>query len=195
MNHNSRGYQEHPIAALLGAAAPNIIVAFGFYWLFGIQRKQPKWSIPFLKAKSVDNGKKDDWAFEQAAGELDSGSIEKSIWARAFAECKGDEAASKAGYITLRVERLVSQKVLDAQRTINTQPEPEESIRARKNFKRALVGSTVLAVFALLFLVLDSLNKKKKTPSVSTSQLMKPPHSPRTSSGKKQSRMTLAQSL
>lgn len=128
MNHNSRSYQEHPIAALLGAAAPNIIVAFGFYWLFGIQRKQPKWSIPFLKSKSVDNGKKDDWAFEQAAGELDSGSIEKSIWARAFAECKGDEAASKARYITLRVERLVSQRVLDAQRTIDAQPEPEESI-------------------------------------------------------------------
>lgn len=153
IKENSREYRAHPSAALLGAAVPNIIVAFGFYWLLGIQRKQHKWNIPFLKARSVDKSKKDDWAFEQAASELESGAMDKSVWARAFSECKGDESASKARYISTRVERLVSQVILDEQNKVNAQAESDESIKARRNVKWLLVGSTIASVIAFIYLV------------------------------------------
>ena len=47
--------------------------------------------------------------------------VDKSIWARAFSECKGEDSAAKAHYISLRVERLVSKKILDEQNIINAQ--------------------------------------------------------------------------
>lgn len=152
IKENSREYRAHPSATLLGAAMPSIIVAFWCYWLLGIQRKQHNWNIPFLKARSVDKSKKDDWAFEQAASELESGAMDKSVWARAFSECKGDESASKARYISIRVERLVSQVILDEQNKVDAQAESDESIKARRNVKWLLVGSTIASVIAFIYL-------------------------------------------
>ena len=153
IENNSRSYIEHPDATLLGAVTPNIFVAIGFYWLFGIQRKRPNWTPSFLKAKSIDRNKKDDWAFEQAANELESGEIDKSIWARAFSEAKGDEPASKANYISLRVERLVSSKVIDDQKSTDIKPESDESLVSRKYFNRLLVGLVIVAMIAVIYLV------------------------------------------
>jgi hypothetical protein len=165
IERNTRNYRDHPIASLLGAATPNIFVGLGLYWLLGIQRKKSKFNPAFFKAKSIDNRKRSDWAFEQAANELESGLIEKPIWARALSECNGDEAASKARYISLKVERLISERVLEDQKLINAKPESAESLTARMSFKRTLVYFAAVIVSAIAYLAYQYFENRQTSQS------------------------------
>jgi|GEM_PF-3877794 len=55
--------------------------------------------------------------FQQAAKELESGEKEEALWFKAFAEANGNEQATKAAYIRLRVEQLRRYAVAAAAKT------------------------------------------------------------------------------
>ncbi len=149
INNNSTHYIAHPVAYMMGASIPPILASLACYWLLGIKRKTTRRNRGILKTRTANNGKKDDWAYEQAARELDSDSRELAVWARAYAESNGDEAATKAKYIARRVERLLALKSSEEQLEIDNQPEPSESIQARKNLKRTGIVFGVLIACAV----------------------------------------------
>jgi len=51
---------------------------------------------------------KEDAAYEQALNEVESNTMEKALWARAFSEANGDENRAKAQYIKRRVSQMLS---------------------------------------------------------------------------------------
>lgn len=58
-------------------------------------------------AVSAEQEKQADWARYKIAGdELSSGKVESAVWYKAFSESNGDEKATQAAYIRLRVEQL-----------------------------------------------------------------------------------------
>lgn len=56
--------------------------------------------------------------YKTAFGELDSPSRDEGLWIKAFSESGGDENASRAMYIKLRVEQLRKSAVADAARRV-----------------------------------------------------------------------------
>lgn len=50
----------------------------------------------------------EDRIYEEIARELETGTVEKGLWTRLFAECGGDENQTKVLYIKQRAERLIS---------------------------------------------------------------------------------------
>ncbi len=50
------------------------------------------------------------------ATELETGSVDKGLWTRLFAECSGDEQQTKALYIKQRAERLISAERISAEK-------------------------------------------------------------------------------
>jgi len=48
----------------------------------------------------------EDGAYSQALKEVQAGTVEQTVWSRAFAEADGIEAKTRALYIKLRVERM-----------------------------------------------------------------------------------------
>jgi len=63
--------------------------------------------------------------YKQAAEEIENGSRDEALWYKAFAEGSGDDKATKAAYIRLRVEQLRRTAVAaSAVRVTATQPSP-----------------------------------------------------------------------
>jgi hypothetical protein len=150
---NDVGYQEHPIASILGSSLPAIIVGLIIYFSLGIRRNKLKFSPSIFKTKFTSATEQDDWAFEKASSELEGGNIDKAVWARAYAECRGDENESKAKYISLRVERLKVEKILlEHQAGVNS-PDDAESISSRKYNKYAYGVFGLLAIASIILVI------------------------------------------
>ena len=123
-----------------------ILYGVGFYWMMGIDRKPFTSIFSRWVEKSRSKELSHDWAYEQATTELENVSTDKAVWARAFAECDGDEGRAKAAYIKRRVERLL------AEQTASVKPvfeESEESKLSRANMKRLYVGMALFVVIAI----------------------------------------------
>ncbi len=67
---------------------------------------------------ALPNEEMDLARYKTAAAELDSAARDEGVWIKAFAESGGDENASKAMYIKLRVEQLRKNAVADAARRV-----------------------------------------------------------------------------
>jgi TPR repeat protein/uncharacterized RDD family membrane protein YckC len=67
---------------------------------------------------ALPNEEMDLARYKSAAAELDSPSRDEGLWIKAFAEAGGDEKATRAQYIKLRVEQLRRSAVADAARRI-----------------------------------------------------------------------------
>lgn len=71
------------------------------------------------------------------ANELESGSIDKGLWTRLFAECDGDESKTKAAYIRQRANQLLARNHL-----IASQGSSEASFGAPPPVETALSGDS-----------------------------------------------------
>ena len=123
-----------------------ILYGVGFYWMMGIDRKPFTSIFSRWVEKSRSKELSHDWAYEQATTELENVSTDKAVWARAFAECDGDEGRAKAAYIKRRVERLLAEQAAAANTDFE---ESEESKRSRSNMKRIYVGSALVGAIAI----------------------------------------------
>jgi len=63
----------------------------------------------------------EDEMYEKIGSELDSGELHVPTWLKAFSQASGDENASKAIYIKLRIERLTLEEQEKADRKKNQQ--------------------------------------------------------------------------
>lgn len=133
---------------LIASLMPSI-VGLGVYWYMGIHRKP---SQPFFKSKQFATQKNQDWAYEQAALEIENNSMDKAMWARAFAECDGDENKVKARYINKRVEWLLLEKSISGNESF---VETDGSKRSRLNLKNFFIGMTALVFVLYIALVIQ----------------------------------------
>ncbi len=95
---------------------------------------------------SAPNGIEDD-AYELVALELENNTPNKGLWTRAFAQCDGDERATKVLYIKLRVEQILVAE--QAKRNAeNQQIESAKIIRDREHFSRMDARSQMLCLIS-----------------------------------------------
>jgi len=168
---------------LLTAGVMPSIFGIIFYWFLGIQRKP--WSFSFEKYFSKKNlsSQGDDWAYEQAAAELEEGREDKAVWGRSIAESDGDNSIAKARYIKLRVSRLLSEKVLAKPHPIFD--ETAESKRSRKIVKNIWLAAGVIGIVAVIFLLITaSMENSKKSMVTSSKAWVPPPDAIETPKGK-----------
>lgn len=134
------------------------VIGLGVYWYMGVHRKPAQ---PFFKSKQFATQKNQDWAYEQAAHEIENNSMDKAMWARVFAECDGDENKVKARYINKRVECLLLEKSISENESF---VETDESKRSRLNIKHFFIGITVLVfVLYIASVIQDYMVSSKKT--------------------------------
>jgi len=82
-------------------------IAFALGWLYG---KFFKFKTDSKLSNRVDITQADEKLYEIVANEIDVGEIQKGLWAKAFAQCSGEDAKTKALYIQMRVNQLKSIK-------------------------------------------------------------------------------------
>ena len=75
-------------------------------------KKSSRKTTEILREADIQVGKKkeiktEEDAYERAAEELEEGTQNKGIWAKAFSDAKGDEQKQKALYIKYRAEQLI----------------------------------------------------------------------------------------
>ena len=75
-------------------------------------KKSSRKTAEILREADIQVGKKkeiktEEDAYERAAEELEEGTQNKGIWAKAFSDAKGDEQKQKALYIKYRAEQLI----------------------------------------------------------------------------------------
>jgi hypothetical protein len=78
------------------------------------------------------------WA--QALAEYESDRRKPGLWARAYAEGQGDEAAAKAHYLKLRAEQLLGEHEEQAREFIHRQNAEQEEERLNDWYERSLTG-------------------------------------------------------
>ena len=74
----------------------------------------------------------EDAIYTAIAKELETGSTDKGLWTRLFAECDGDENRTKAAYIKQRAEKLISAERMHLQQAAR------ECYRRGKSLKKSL---------------------------------------------------------
>src|SRR2546430_11845720 len=93
----------------------------------------------------------DDEIFnEHVAAEIAGGHVKAGLWAKAFAQAGGNETPTKAIYIRLRVDQLLS----DARKSASTARHQERaatSPRRRARIARCIIGGVLLMSAALVF--------------------------------------------
>ena len=83
------------------------------------------------------------------AMELETGSTDKGLWTRLFAECSGDEKQMKVLYIKQRAERLISAKCISVEKIVaekaNAERIASEKIAAEKTEAERIAADKVMA--------------------------------------------------
>ena len=97
----------------------------------------------------------DDGVFYETVGiEMQNGSFQTGLWARAFAEADGDENRARATYIRLRVAQLSSVKQ-ELRRVNSVEQTPFTEVPsilepARKHTTQTIIRRTLFAILALI---------------------------------------------
>jgi len=143
------------IPTVIGTSIPYIIGIFILYWILGIQRKPYKFSINKFFAKKTQSSTINDWAYEQAAIEIEKDRQDKAVWGRAIAESKGSESEARSAYIRIRVERLIAEKFLSE--PIPVFEENEGTNKSRVISKRvwiafAILSTVIIIVFSIILI-------------------------------------------
>ena len=140
---------------LIASLMPSVF-GLGVYWYMGVHRKPLQ---PFFKSKRFATQKNQDWAYEQAALEIDNNSMDKAMWARTFAECDGDENKAKARYINKRVEWLLLEKSISEKESF---VEADESKRSRLNRELFIVITALVFVLYIASVIYDRIVSNEK---------------------------------
>ena len=150
---------EITVSVVLIALPIPILFGVVCYWILGIERKPGVTPLKNRIQQNMEKESKQDWAYEKATIELENNTIEKAIWARAFSDCDGNDARTKAVYIRLRVERLLSEEA--AVKKI-VYEESEESIRSRAKIKSLYTGIFFALLIAIATFILVTKESHKK---------------------------------
>lgn len=96
------------------------------------QPSPPPSNETLWRSGDASGSESDEDLFEQVAKELDSGSVVRSTWTRAFAEADGDDNRARAIYIRHRVARLQTDRAQAEQARVEIRTE-----QARVEIERA----------------------------------------------------------
>ena len=87
--------------------------------------------------------------YHQALNELESGSINKGVFAKALADSSGDEGKAHSLYLKYRTQSILDDKVLHSIRK-------EEEVQKRKERNERLRGIFVIIVIVLIIWFFNS---------------------------------------
>ena len=87
--------------------------------------------------------------YRQALNELESGSINKGVFAKALADSSGDEGKAHSLYLKYRTQSILDDKVLHSIRK-------EEEVQKRKERNERLRGIFVIIVIVLIIWFFNS---------------------------------------
>ena len=83
------------------------VLGFILGWLYG---KIFKFKAEQRSTNKIEDQQDDESLYEVVANEIEAGDIQKGLWTKAFAQCNGNEAQTKALYIRMRVEQFINLK-------------------------------------------------------------------------------------